>query len=131
MSTGSAKETRVLIVEDNFVVADALRFLVESYGGFVSTIVPTLERAFAAFAADPIDVAVLDVNLNGTSVVPFAERLHAEGVPFVFLTGYGDEELLPEHLRDYPRLGKPAESERLILTLQELALRRGSDPGCS
>jgi DNA-binding response OmpR family regulator len=79
--------------EDNFVVADALRYLIDGYGGFVSTIVPTLEQAFAVLVAARVDIAVLDVNLNGTSVVPFAEHLHAEGVPYIFLTGYGDEEL--------------------------------------
>jgi DNA-binding response OmpR family regulator len=124
MTAGSLEHARVLIVEDNFVVADALRFLIDGYGGFVSTIVPTLEGAFAAFAADPVDIAVLDVNLNGTSVVPFAEHLHAEGVPFVFLTGYGDEELLPEHLRIHPRFDKPVEAEPFVHTLRERAARR-------
>lgn len=115
---------RILIVEDNFVLADALRYLLAGYEGVVTAIAPTVERARAAFAAEPADVAVLDINLNGASVVPFAEELRAAGVPFVFVTGYGDDpELLPEHLRGLPRLEKPVEADRLVSLLLELAGR--------
>lgn len=129
MTVGPPKDIRVLIVEDDFVVADALRYLIDGYGGFTSAIVPTLARAFAALAAEPADIAVLDINLSGTSVVPFAEHLHAQGAPFIFLTGYGDEELLPEQLRLHPRFGKPVEAEPLVHALRALAARHGSDAG--
>jgi two-component SAPR family response regulator len=124
MSALSLRGTSVLIVEDNFVVADALRYLIDGYEGSVSTIVPTLERAFEALATAPVDIAVLDINLNGTSVVPLAEHLRAQGIPFVFLTGYGDEEILPPHLRDHPRFDKPVEAERLVRTMLDLIGRR-------
>ncbi len=127
--TGSLADARILIVEDNFVVADALRYLIEGYGGVVSATAPTLPRAFAALGAAPVDIAILDVNLNGTSVVPFAEHLHAQGVPFIFLTGYGDEELLPERLRSYPRFSKPVDAEPFVRTLHELAARLAADAG--
>jgi DNA-binding NarL/FixJ family response regulator len=126
--TASPRNARVLIVEDSFVVADALRYLVDGYGDFVSTIVPTLERAFAALAADLVDIAVLDVNLNGTSVLPFAEHLHATGVPFVFLTGYGDEQVLPEHLRAHLRFDKPVDAEPFVRALRELTAGRRAGP---
>lgn len=124
MTTGlSLNGTSVLIVEDNFVVADALRYLIDGYGGSASRIVPSLERAFEALAAAPVDIAVLDINLNGTSVVPLAEHLQAHGIPFVFLSGYGDAEILPEHLRRQPRFDKPVQGERLIRTMLDLAGR--------
>ncbi len=117
---------RVLIVEDNFVLADALRFLLAGYDGVVTAIAPTIERARASLDADRADVAVLDINLNGASVVPFAEHLRAAGIPFVFLTGYGDDpELLPEHLRDRPRLGKPVEAELLVSILLDVTGHEG------
>ena len=47
MTSSAIEPIRVLIVEDNFVVADTLRDLIEDYGGFAATVVPTLERAFA------------------------------------------------------------------------------------
>jgi CheY-like chemotaxis protein len=115
---------RILVVEDNFVVADALRFMLAGYGGVVTAVVPSVERALAALAEDPADVAILDINLHGRSVVPFADHLLAAAVPFVFVSGYGDDDLLPEHLRAHPRFDKPVEAERLVGCLVELGRRR-------
>ncbi|MDX2166306.1 MAG: response regulator [Deltaproteobacteria bacterium] len=120
MSALSLRGVRILIVEDNFVVADALKFLIEGYEGEVVAMAPNLERAFAALARHPVDVSVLDINLNETSVVPLADALHSEGRRFVFLSGYGDLDLLPAHLRDRPRLDKPVEPERLVRALSDL-----------
>ena len=115
---------RILIVEDNFVLADALRYLLAGYDGVVTAIASTIDRAREALAADRVDVALLDINLNGTSVVPFADHLRASGIPFAFLTGYGDDpDLLPDHLRNQPRLEKPVEAERLVSLLLELTRR--------
>jgi len=106
---------RILVVEDNYVLADALRYLLAGYDGVVTAIAPTVPRAFAALDAEAADVAVLDINLNGASVVPFAEHLRTAGIPFLFLTGYGDDpDLLPEDLLDHPRLEKPVQADRLI-----------------
>jgi DNA-binding NtrC family response regulator len=116
----SLKGTRILIVEDDYVVADALRYLIDGYEGSVTAIAPSIERALEALAATPVDIAVLDINLHGASVVPLAEHLRAQGVPFVFLTGYGDAELLPEHLRDHPRFDKPVQADRLVQALLDL-----------
>ena len=125
MTALSLKGTRVLIVEDNYVVADALRYLIDGYEGSVTAIVPTVERALEALDAGAVDIAVLDINLHGASVVPLAEHLRALGVPFVFLTGYGDGELLPPHLREQPRLDKPVDAERLVSAMLDLVGRRG------
>jgi len=115
---------RILIVEDNYVLADAMRSLLVRYEGVVTAVAATVAQAFTALDESGADVAVLDVNLGGTSVVPFAERLSADGVPFLFVTGYGDDpELLPEHLRGHPRLEKPVEAERLVGVLASLARR--------
>ena len=124
MTAPSLRGVYVLIVEDNFVVADALRFMLTGFDAIVSAIVPSLAHASAALAVDRVDVAILDINLNGTSVVPLAEDLRARGIPFVFVSGYGDEDLLPEHLRDRPRFDKPVEAERLVGCLLELTRRR-------
>ena len=63
---------------------------------------------------------MLDINLHGASVVPLADHLASQGVPFVFLTGYGDAELLPEHLRTQQRFDKPVQAERLVQALLDL-----------
>lgn len=116
---------RILIVEDNYVLADALRYLLVGYGAIVTASAPTVERARAALDASPIDVAVLDLNLNGTSVAPFADDLRAAGIPFVFVTGYGDDpDMVPEHLRATPRLEKPVEAGRLVGVLLQVTAHR-------
>jgi CheY-like chemotaxis protein len=124
MTAPSLSGARVLIVEDNFVVADSLRFMISGYGGEVAAIAPSLDKAFAALAAAPLDVAVLDINLAGTNVAPFAEHLRVIGIPFVFLTGYGDADLLPEALRTAPRFDKPVNAEHLVRTLSALTAAR-------
>src|SRR5262249_36167431 len=123
MTEVSLKGIRVLVVEDNYVVADALRFLIDSYEGSVTAIASSVERAFEALATGPVDIAVLDINLRGASVVPIAEHCRAHGIPFVFLTGYGNAEMLPEHLREQPRFDKPVEAERLMEALLALCAR--------
>ena len=114
---------RVLIVEDNFIVADSLKELVTAYGGAVAAMVPDLEKALAASDERSIDVAILDIDLRGTNVAPLARRLHEQGVGFIFLSGYGDENLLPEDLRSRPRLDKPVDPDRLIRALLEVTGR--------
>ena len=91
----------------------------------VTAIVPSVERALDVLTEGEVDVAVLDINLLGASVVPLAEYLRARGVPFLFLTGYGTGELLPEHLRGHPRLDKPVDAERLVRAMLDLVRRDG------
>jgi two-component SAPR family response regulator len=124
MTTLSLEGIRVLIVEDNYVVADALKYLIVGYQGTVIAIVPTVARAMRALKDHAVDVAVLDINLHGTSVVPVADHLRERGVPFVFLTGYGDAALLPERFREQPRLDKPVDAERLVRAMLEVIERR-------
>lgn len=122
--TLSLRGVRILVVEDNYVLADALRFLLVGYEATITAITPSVEQAFVALREQPIDIAILDVNLGGRSVVPFADHLHTAGTPFLFVTGYGDDpDLLPAHLRDRPRLDKPADAERLVSTILRLAAR--------
>jgi CheY-like chemotaxis protein len=120
MTRLSLNGARVLVIEDDWIVADALRFLIDGFDGRVTTIAPTVERALEALDATVVDVAVLDINLRGASVVPLAEHLRAERVPFVFLTGYADADVLPDHLRGYPRFAKPVAPEPLVQALVQL-----------
>lgn len=108
---------KVLIVEDNFVVADSLRTLILAYGGQVTAMVPSVDDALPLLEGDGIDVAILDIHLKGDKVDRLADRLLAIGTPFVFVTGYGDGSVLPEHLRHLPRLDKPVDPDLLLATL--------------
>jgi CheY-like chemotaxis protein len=108
---------RVLVVEDNFVVADSLRTLILAYGGQVAAMVPSVADALPLLDETAIDVAILDIHLKGDKVDRLADRLLEDGIPFLFVTGYGDGSVLPQHLRDLPRLDKPVDPDLLLATL--------------
>lgn len=80
---------RVLIVEDEVIVAMQLEDLLLDLGCRVIGPACRLEEALDLAEAETLDAAVLDVNLNGRSVCPVAERLTERGVPVVYATGYG------------------------------------------
>jgi len=111
---------RVLIAEDNFIVADSLKMLITAYGGTVAAMVPSTDAALAALESVPIDVAILDIHLRHGTADPLADRLAEDRIPFLFLTGYGDDNVLPERLRGLPRLEKPVDVDQLLATLASL-----------
>lgn len=130
MSTTNAVVTpraRVLIVEDNFPVADSLRMLLESEGYKVVGLAGNLRKAEAAVEKGGFDIAVLDILLGAESVAPVAARIEASGTPIIYISGYLDAEVLPESSRRHPRLDKPCDPRLLITTIEALlAARRGT-----
>lgn len=111
---------KVLIVEDNFIVADSLSCLISAYGGSVVAMVPSVVRGLEELSSQPVDVAILDIRVEGGAIELLADRLVQAGVPFVFITGYGDDSILPPRLRGQPRLDKPVDPAQLLKTLQTL-----------
>ena len=80
---------RVLVVEDEAIIAMTAEDMLEELGCTVAASASGLGEALAAAARGGFDVALLDINLNGSDSRPVAEKLRADGVPFVFTTGYG------------------------------------------
>jgi DNA-binding NarL/FixJ family response regulator len=105
---------RIVIVEDDFSVASSLEWLLESLGAEVVGKAGNLASALELFERQHFDVALLDIDLKGTSVAPAAECLRGQGRRFVFLTGYSDLGILPTTLRSHPRLGKPINPDELV-----------------
>jgi len=98
---------RILIVEDESLVAMLIEAILEDLGGETVGPLASVEEALAFLEAAPqLDAALLDVNLAGRQVFPVAEALVATGVPIVFSTGYG-EGGLPEAWRGRPTVQKP------------------------
>jgi CheY-like chemotaxis protein len=98
--------TRVLLIEDEAMIAMMLEDFLEQLGCVVVATASRLEDALVQAGGPGMDVAMLDINLAGELSYPVADLLRARGVPFVFVTGYGTAGL-PERLRDAPVLGKP------------------------
>lgn len=98
---------RILVVEDESLVAMLLETILEDMGAVPVGAVATVDEALEVVADDPLlDGALLDVNVAGKEVFPVAEALKAKGIPFVFSTGYG-EGGLPDHWRGQATIQKP------------------------
>ena len=98
---------RVLVVEDNFLMAEMLCDLLTAHGCEIVGPAPRLAPAMELAANREIDGALLDINLAGEFCFPLAEMLQAKGVPFVFVTGYTDRAVVPDSLHGVPVLIKP------------------------
>ncbi len=126
MTTVSMEGYRVLVVEDEMLIAMDVEAMLEAIGCVVVGPTGKLETALQLANGD-LDAAVLDVTIRGGKVFPVADRLLARGIPFILASGYGDW-ALPEQLRDQPRLTKPftsAELEHRLRSLcDEVALRK-------
>lgn len=97
---------RVLLVEDEALIAMNVEDMLDTLGYVVVATAAAVEEALAAVEGGGIDAALLDVNLRGRPSFPVADALAARGVPFVFATGYGTGGLR-EDFRDRPVLQKP------------------------
>jgi AmiR/NasT family two-component response regulator len=111
---------RVLVVEDEFLIALEIEQMVAGLGWVVIGPVPTVARALMAIDREEPDFAILDVNLGSERSTPVAEVLSARGVPFAVATGYNDRQLLEQAFRNVPRLGKPLEHHLLVSALARL-----------
>jgi len=111
---------RILVVEDEYLIADDLRTALEMAGAEVLGPVPSVADAEELIASDPaIDAALLDVNVRGEQIFAVADRLIELGVPFVFATGY-DQASIPDRYSDRPRLEKPIKSRQIVSILHPL-----------
>jgi len=108
---------RVLVVEDYAELARSLRWALESFGCQVIGPFRDCESALAAIEQGEVQAAILDIKLRDRSSAPVARRLTRSGLPFVFITGYDDNSLLPESLRGYACLRKPVEPEVIFEAL--------------
>jgi len=113
---------RVLVVEDEGVVALMIEDMLQDLGCEIAASAARLADACEIAASAEIDLAVLDVNVNGQPVFPVAEVLRERQIPFVFSTGYGASGL-PQEFDGHPVLGKPF-SERELRKTIALALGR-------
>jgi CheY-like chemotaxis protein len=108
---------RVLVVEDNFDLAEGMARILEAQGAEIVGPVGTVKRALEVIADDgQIDGAVLDINLRGETVYAIADVLRSKGVPTIFTTGYDKKSVKPGYT-DIPCLLKPVRLEHLMHAL--------------
>ena len=110
---------RILVVEDEALVAMLVEDALLDAGAIVLGPVATVAEALALLRQDLPDVAVLDLNLAGETSTPVADALVRMGVPFVVATGYGADGLPPGHAT-VPVLAKPYDPDDLTTALSRL-----------
>jgi len=115
-----AHPRRVLIVEDEMMVAMLVEDMVHDLGHEVVGPAMTLEVALQLAREERVDCAILDMNLGqGVLSEPVARALEARGVPFLFATGYGSKSVI-EGFATAPVLKKPFVTGDLSRALHRL-----------
>lgn len=109
---------RILVVEDEFLLADEIAEWLSNRGASPMGPVGTLTAALDLIRQTPPDAAVLDVLIAGEMVFPAALELHRRGIPMIFATAFSGELTYPDELAGNIRLDKPFNEAQLIATLQ-------------
>jgi CheY-like chemotaxis protein len=114
----------LLVVEDEYVVAEDFALRLEDAGAIVVGPVPSVREALELVMSegDRLDAAVLDVNLGGEFVYPVADALSGRGIPFVFTTGYDASAITPAYA-NAPRCEKPLDPALLARALSRAVTR--------
>jgi DNA-binding NtrC family response regulator len=122
MTTASVrplKGKRILVLEDDFYLANDEKVLLESAG---ATVVGPFGSAFSRdHLPNPggVDAALVDINLGNGPSFDCARALTERSIPFAFVTGY-DANLIPEDLSHIERIEKPIRERHVIGTLTRL-----------
>ncbi|WP_454278447.1 response regulator [Sphingomonas sp. Marseille-Q8236] len=114
------------MVEDEYFIARDLERALRAADAIVIGPVATLEQGLDLAESQPLDAAVLDVNLAGERAFEIADRLSARDVPWTFLTGY-DQWALPAPYRSASIVAKPFQADRIIRAIGALM----PDKGCA
>jgi two-component system, chemotaxis family, sensor kinase Cph1 len=120
---------RVLVVDDEFLVALATADALESVGCEVVGPVSQLATAFQLAHSELLDAAVLDINIAGATIWPVASELLDRGVPFLFLSALIPLIEFPARFANAPRLDKPLIEHRLLNHLGALWGASGHETG--
>jgi CheY-like chemotaxis protein len=89
VNMSSLEGTRVLVVEDEAMLALNLEDMLRDLGCVVAGSAAKLDDAMAMARTSDFDVALLDVNINGKRVDPVADAIRERGTPIIYVTGYG------------------------------------------
>jgi DNA-binding NarL/FixJ family response regulator len=97
---------RVLVVDDDSLLALDLEIFLQDQGCVVVGPAPTADAALALIAAELPDLAILDIDLNGDTSALIADALAVRGVDFLFISGHS-RSMLPAAHSKRQLLAKP------------------------
>ena len=109
----------MLVVEDEFLLADLLQRTLEQSGAEVVGPIGNLPDAMRQAAKDGFEVAVVDLNLREEMAYPLARVLRQQEVPFVFATSYS-QSAIPSEFASVKRWEKPYDEDLLVADLARI-----------
>ena len=118
-SPATLEGRRILVVEDSPVVAQACEDMLRDMGCVPVGPAINMAAALQLAAGEPLDAAVVDINIRGGKVFPVLGILAGRGIPFLLASGYADWSM-PEEWRERPRLAKPYSPNLLRDSLLDL-----------
>ena len=118
MSKQELSNRKVLVVEDEMMIAMLIEDMLDEFGCKLVGPATNVPRALELIGKESIDVAVLDLNLDGKDTYAIADALQRKSVPFIFATGYGSTGLRQEY-GNRPVLQKPFPASDLETALTE------------
>jgi DNA-binding response OmpR family regulator len=122
---------RVLVVEDEMLVAMSIEDTLLAAGMQIVGLAPTVDRALQLLNdATKIDVVVLDMNLQGHSGLPVADACSQQSIPFLVLSGYGTSALLGTS-HTAPVLSKPFSNSVLVEALDAVLEQKNGEASSS
>ena len=110
---------RILVVEDEYFLAEELATALRGAGASVVGPVASVAAAQTLLETGPVDAAALDVNLGGDEVYPLADALATRGIPFLFTSGF-DSTLLLKRFRSHLCFEKPVDIGQVLAALAKL-----------
>ncbi|HUD31385.1 MAG TPA: response regulator [Novosphingobium sp.] len=119
-TSGGPPAMRILVVEDEPLVAMELMMEIEDRGGVAIGPATSCDHALALIARERPDFALLDGNLNGEKIDAVADMLAERDTPFAFVSGY-DRDHLPAGHASRPMLGKPFIASEVREMIRRLA----------
>ena len=123
----SLRGKRIMIVEDEPLVAMDMQSMLSAAGCQVIGPAGTMDEAKRLLAAGGCDAALVDVNLKGEPIDELLSVLRQEGVPFAFVTGYGPK-VLSRTFQETVTISKPFSAEQLLAVTEVVLYLRGSGP---
>ncbi len=119
MTSNSAPQPRILIVEDEPLIASVFSDAILDAGYAVAGVASKVADALAIIEAGACDGAVLDPTLFGVSSAPIADALAARGIRYLVISGFTQEQL-PDTFRGAPYLRKPVRLPQLFEAMDTL-----------
>ena len=126
IADGALSGRRILIVEDEYFLADELRRILAQLGIEVVGPAATLDGGLHLLVNTQIDFAVLDVHLRDSDAFAISATLLERRIPLLFATGYGEAQISPQ-CANVPRLEKPFDPLALVAAITS-GIRKSDNP---